>query len=200
VATSANARRTKRATVSLAVYRWDAWLAARGRRDDDGVGRGAFYSATATGSRAAARKFVAPRRLTDHKLQVLLKEIAFVNEALSLLPHLFKVSSPARIAFRDRSAGIAPSYAFLRGHRGPGRRRRDGPASPIRGSAKQAPKRFGSNATRWMSLENPPDCVKTRIYRRMQIRFWRMSSLELWHAPYRRRRSQPGPTAAGAGR
>src|SRR5712691_8679882 len=59
-------------------------------------------------------KFVAARRLADHKFQVLRKEVAFLNEALGLLPHLFKVSISARITLRDRSARIAAPRAFFR--------------------------------------------------------------------------------------
>ena len=53
------------------------------------------YSPTATGSRVAAEKLVAPRCLAKHKVQVLGKEVTFIYEALSGLPHLFPTSALA---------------------------------------------------------------------------------------------------------
>jgi hypothetical protein len=38
---------------------------------------------------------VAPRCLAKHKVQVLGKEVTFINEALSGLPHLFPTSALA---------------------------------------------------------------------------------------------------------
>jgi len=70
-------------------------------------------------------QFVTPRCLADHQFQVLSKKIAFVDQALSLLPHLFKIPRSARVAFLDRPAGIALRRAFFA-------RRRERDRTPIR--------------------------------------------------------------------
>ena len=51
----------------------------------------------AGGDRLACHReqFVAPRRLADDKFQVLREEVAFVDQALGLLPHLFEI--PTRL-------------------------------------------------------------------------------------------------------
>jgi hypothetical protein len=41
-------------------------------------------------------QFITPRCLADHQFQVLRKKIAFVDQVLSLLPHLFEVPRSAR--------------------------------------------------------------------------------------------------------
>jgi hypothetical protein len=62
-------------------------------------------------------QFVTPRCLADHQLQVLRKKITFVDQALSLLPHLFEVPCSAWVAFLDRPAGVTLRRAFLASRR-----------------------------------------------------------------------------------
>ena len=97
----------------------DAYQLLRRRQDIRGIGLRSVYRLFANGNRLARcrKKFVTSRCLAEYKFQVLGKEVAFNNEALSRQPCLFKVTSPARIAFGDRSARIACSYAVFWGRR-----------------------------------------------------------------------------------
>src|SRR3954454_17328915 len=91
---------------------------AKGYRDRGHLSRSGYLLFAGSNRLARCReKLVAPRCLADHQFQVLGKEVAFINEATSRLPHLFEVSSPAGIAFGDRSARITCSLAVFWGCR-----------------------------------------------------------------------------------
>jgi hypothetical protein len=68
---------------------------------------------TSTGNATNSAASAGPRCLADHQFQVLGKKVAFVDQALSVLPHLFEIPRFARVAFLDRPAGIALRRAFF---------------------------------------------------------------------------------------
>jgi hypothetical protein len=74
------------------------FLAARSYRYPNGrrVRGGCLLLAGGNWFASGREQLVAPRRLVDHKFQVLGKKVALVNQAPGLLSHLFEVPNPAR--------------------------------------------------------------------------------------------------------